>query len=242
MYCTNSLTMRYLSTVFLIIILLYGCSSSKAIKASDFPLEKGTTWVYTYEAYDPSPSDPEQVIHATYQLTDTVIDAETTSNYLVAHVKRDWKLLTADPDWTWDMSSQPREFWYVRDGQRVYQSNMPIDTSNIKPDELILAYEFPLSLKSGWCLLPDARKDSRGTAGCDFVGRRQVTGKGSYDTPVGSFENCYDIVDIYNGGNILQKFCDGAGSVFMKFDHAGTKFGFEQTLTDLLHKCAIIGA
>lgn len=223
--------MKYLIKLFLASVLLCACSSEKPVQASGFPLEKGTTWVYSYEAYDTSPSDPERVIRATCQLPDTVVDTETVSEYYVAHVKRDWKLVQSEPEWMWDMSSQPREFWYIRDGKRVYQSNMPIDANNIKPDELILDYEFPLSSKSGWCLLPDARQGSRGAAGCDFVGRRQVTGNAPFDTPAGSFENCYDLVDIYNGGNILHKFCDGTGIVSMKFDHTGTKFGFEQTLT-----------
>jgi hypothetical protein len=220
--------MKYLITLFLASLLLASCSSQKPIQAAGFPLTKGTTWVYSYEAYDPSPSDPQQVIKATYQLTDTVVDTETSSNYYVAHVKREWQLVKSDPDWLRDMSSQPREFWYVVDGNRVYQSNFPLDSSSIHPDELILDYEFPLSGKSSWCLLPDARS---GTTGCDFVGKRQVTGNSNYDAPVGSFQNCYDLMDLYNGGNILQKFCDGAGIVFMKFDHVGTKFGFEQTLT-----------
>jgi hypothetical protein len=62
------------------------------------------------------------------------------------------------------------------------------------------------------------------------VGRREVTGYGRYEGPAGSFENCYDLTDVYNGGNILQTVCDGVGIVHMKFDHSGTRFGFEQTL------------
>lgn len=220
--------MKHLLLFFLASVLLAACSSQRPVEVSGFPLDKGTTWVYSYEAYDSSPSDPEQVIKTTYQLTDTVIDTQTVPSYFVAHVKRDWQLVQADPGWLRDLSSQPREFWYVVDGDQVYQSNFPLDTSRIKPDALILDYEFPLTVRSSWCLLPDARQ---GTSGCDFVGKRQVTGNGSYETPAGEFDNCYDLMDLYNGGNILHKFCDGAGIVFMKFDHAGTKFGFEQTLT-----------
>lgn len=221
----------------LIVLLLTGflavsCSSQKPMQASAFPLDKGTTWVYSYEAYDPAASDPEKVIQATYQLTDTVVDTQTVSSYFVAHVTRDWKLIEADPDWLRDLSSQPRELWYIRDGEQVYQSNFPIDADNINPDQLILDYRFPLTVRDSWCLLPDSRSESGTAAGCEFVGRREVTDQGRFETPAGNFTNCYELTDIYNGGNILQKFCEGAGIVYMKFDHAGTKFGFEQTLTN----------
>jgi hypothetical protein len=210
--------------------ILVACSSQSTIEAAGFPLEKGTTWVYSYQAYNPSPSDPTQTIKATYELTETIVDAETLSNYLVAHVRRERELINADSDWTQEMSSRSDEFWYVRDGQRVFKSNLPLGSANINPDQLILDYEFPLSVRKNWCLLPDSRNNPKETAGCDFVGRREVTDHGRYESPAGSFENCFDLVDVYNGGNILQKFCDGVGIVFMKFDHSGTQFGFEQTL------------
>ena len=210
--------------------ILVACSSQSTIEASGFPLEKGTTWVYSYQAYNPSPLDPSQTIKATYELTETIVDTETISNYLVAHIRRERELINADADWTQEMSSQPDEFWYVQDGQRVFQSNFPLDTANIDPDQLVLDYEFPLSVRKKWCLLADSRNTPKAIAGCDFVGRREVTDHGRYESPAGSFENCYDLVDVFNGGNILQKFCDGVGIVFMKFDHSGTQFGFEQTL------------
>jgi len=216
---------------FLAGLILAACSSQGSIEVSGFPIEKGTTWIYTYTAYDPAPSDPEKVIQATYQVTDTVVDTETVFTYFVAHVKRDWRLINADPDWLRDLSGQPRELWYIRDGNQIYHSNFPIDTESINPDQLILDYKFPLSVRDNWCLLPDSRSGSGKIAGCKFVGRREVTDQGQFESPAGNFENCYELMDIYNGGNIIQKFCDGAGIVYMKFDHAGTKFGFEQTLT-----------
>ncbi len=223
--------MKTLIVLLLAVFLIASCSSEKPVEASGFPLDKGTTWVYSYEAYDPSPSDPEKVVRAAYQMTDTIVDTETASNYFIAHVKRDWKQIQADPEWMRDMSSQPREFWYVRDGGKVYQSNLPVDVANLRPDKLILDYEFPLTARKSWCLLPDNRSNSEGTSNCDFVGKRQVTGQDRFETPADTFDNCYDLQDVYNGGNILQKFCNGAGIVYQKFDHAGTKFGFEQTLS-----------
>lgn len=212
-------------------IVLTACSSQTPIQASGFPLQKGTTWVYSYQAYNPSPLDPEQTIKATYELTQTIVDTEIVSQYVVAHVTRDRKLMDADADWTQALSNEPNEFWYVLDGQKLYQSNFPLDTGNINPEQLILDYQFPLTTKESWCLMPDSRGDTNEAPGCDFVGRREVTGYGRYEGPAGTFENCYDLMDVYNGGNILQTICDGVGIVHMKFDHSGTQFGFEQTLT-----------
>ena len=211
-------------------IFLVACAPQKTIEASGFPLEKGTTWVYSSRAYNPSISDPSQTIKATYELTQTIVDTETVSNYVVAHVTRERKLIEADPDWTQELSSEPNEFWYVRLDGQLFQSNFPLDTGKIDPTKLILDYQFPLSKKGSWCLMPDSRNAPKDLGGCEFVGKREVTGFGPYKTAAGSFENCYDLMDIYNGGNILQKLCDGVGIVFMKFDHSGTQFGFEQTL------------
>ena len=224
--------MKKLLVFSLLTILLAACSTQKPINVSGFPLDKGTTWVYSYEAYDTSPSDPQKIVKATYQLKETIVETQTVSENFVAHVKQERKLINADTDWV-DLSSQPNEFWYVKNGQNLFQSNLPLDTSNINTDRLILDYRFPLSLKSNWCLISEDLKSAtpQANAGCDFVGKRAVTDHGSYKTPAGNFENCYDLVDIYNGGNIFQKFCSGVGIVFIKFDHSGSRFGFEQTLT-----------
>jgi hypothetical protein len=114
--------MKNLIVLSLIGILLAACSSQSTIDASGFPLEKGTTRVYSYQTYAPSPSDPTQIIKATYELTETVVDTETISNYFVAHVQRNRKLINADPDWTQEVSGEPNEFWYVRDDQQIFHS------------------------------------------------------------------------------------------------------------------------
>ena len=187
-------------------------------------------WIYSYESYDPSPSDPTQIIKATYQLTETIVDVETISTYLVAHVKREYELIGADNDWAGDPSSQPNEFWYIVNDNQVFQSNQPLDVGHVQLDELIFDYEFPLSVDKSWCLLPHNSQDPQEITGCDFIGKRVVTNQGHHETPAGSFSDCYDLTDYFNGGNIYQKFCNGVGVVFIKFDHAGTRFGFEQSL------------
>ena len=210
--------------------LFVGCSSPKPVDVTGFPLEEETTWVYSYEVYESSLTDPMQIVKATYQLTDTIVKSEITSNYVVAHVKRERELVKADTGWMQGVSVGPNEFWYVSNDHQLFQSNSPLDMNNIKLEDLILDYEFPLSLGKSWCLFSGNSSDPQGIADCDFVGKREVTDQGRYETQAGNFDHCYDLIDYYNGGNIFHTFCDGIGIVFMKFDHSGTRFGFEQTL------------
>jgi len=215
----------------LLSIFIVGCSTAITAKSSAFPLNKETTWVYSYEAYESKVSDPNQIIESTYQLTGTVIETETISSYFVAHVKREHELVNADVGWTGVLSSQPNEFWYVVNDNQVFQSNQPLDDANIKIDELILDYEFPLSVKKTWCWLPHNNpKDPKKILGCEAIGRREVESQGPYKTLAGNFDDCYDMINYLNGGNIFQKLCSGVGIVSIKFDHAGTRFGLEQTL------------
>lgn len=220
---------RLVCLVFVVAIL--NACSGQTRKTPEFPLKKGTTWIYLYNTYEQA-ADPSQLIGATHQLTESVVDVKLISSYLVAHVVRDFRLVVADRNWTGDFSSQPKEFWYVVNDQQIFQSYQPPDDANINTSQLPLAYTFPLTVNKSWCLTPLESTATTEIMGCDSVGRREVTNQSSYETPAGNFDDCFDLTDYYNGGNILQKFCNGIGVVYMKFDHAGTRFGFEQTLID----------
>ena len=227
--------MKKFALLFLLVITIAGCSPEPPAESSRLPLNKGTSWTYAYESYEPSPSDPAQVIKATYQLIETVIDTETVSPYLIAHIKREYQLVNVDPGWTGDFDvSQPNEYWYLVDNDKVFESRSPIETNAIKRDGFLLDYEFPLSLSSAWCRQAFNPKNpsSNEAANCEFIGKRMVTNTGFYETPAGKFDDCYELTDYSNGGNIIHWFCTGVGIVFMRFDHAGTRFGFEQTLID----------
>ncbi|HLO15041.1 MAG TPA: hypothetical protein VK206_09440 [Anaerolineales bacterium] len=215
------------------LLLMVACSPPGTAEPSEFPLAKGTTWVYTYQAYEPAPSDPTQTIEATYQLTERIIETETASPYFVAHVKKDYQLIKADPGWTDDIASnQPGESWYIVKDHKLFESRAPFDVNNIDTDAFLLAYEFPLTLSKSWCWPQLDLKDPnhKEITSCEFAGKRMVTNQGHYQTPAGTFDHCYELTDYSNGGNVIHWFCQGVGIVFMKFDHAGTRFGFEQTL------------
>jgi len=63
--------MKNLTISFLFACIIARCSLKASVKTSEFPLDKGTTWVYAYETYEPIASNPNQIIKATYQVTKT---------------------------------------------------------------------------------------------------------------------------------------------------------------------------
>ncbi|HEY9152224.1 MAG TPA: hypothetical protein VIN60_05005 [Anaerolineales bacterium] len=219
--------------VILFAFVAVGCSSRTMATIKEFPLLKGTRWVYSYRAYQPSISNPRQIARATYQLTDTVTDTEFVSPYFIAHVQSVWKLVQSDSGWMEDfISNQPNETWYVVNGQQVFGSKQAIDIKNINTDDLLLDYDFPLVVNKNWCPMKvDFKDPTHKIANCQSAGKREITNQSTLETPAGKFDNCYDMVDYFNDGNFYQKFCNGVGIVSLQFDHAGTPFGFEQTLT-----------
>lgn len=196
-------------------------------------MDKGDTWVYSYDAYEPTASDPNKIIKATYRLTETIVETKTAPSDFIAHVKKDYQLINSDEGWTGNIvANQPNESWYIVNGQQIFDSKQPVDIKNVTTENLILAYDFPLIVNKAWCLIRFDLKDPshKPITECQSVNQRAVTNQGSYESSAGKFDNCYNLVDYSNGGNIFQKFCIGVGIVSMKFDHAGTRFGFEQTL------------
>jgi hypothetical protein len=209
--------------IFFIVLFSSSCSA-KVEKLLDFPLEKGTTWVYSYKAYEPSADDPRQIVNANYLLTAKIIDTRIRPPYFIAQVKYEYKLISVDNGWRGlFVGSLPTEKWYVVKDRQVFEENS-VDLENIDTKNMSLEYSFPLGVNKRWCQLPGIP--------CEVVGWREVANQGYYETPADKLDDCYDMHDIYNGGGLFHKFCVGVGIVSKKYDHAGTSFGFEQTLIE----------
>ena len=202
---------------------------------SEFPLNVGTTWVYAYIPYDPLPSDPAQIITATYLLTETVTEVESTPPYLAAKVETERALVSKPPEWTRDDISRTGETWYVIDGNKIYRGSERPDLSNLNPDLTpgwSLEYQLPLSVGESWC---PAKYNFKSPGqpeieDCQSLGEQTVAKAMSYETPAGKFDDCYQITESVNSGGTTRWFCNEVGVVAAKYDHAGTRFGFEQTL------------
>jgi len=204
-------------------LILSACSASSTSGLSEFPLAKGTTWVYAYETYEPGANDSNQTVKATYQITETVTDIAANSKYYIAHVQRQIVLFNADQGWTGTFFNVADEFWYVVDQRRVYQSEQPVDIANITFDKMGNIFDFPLELKKTWC-------SGNPASGCEGMGERQVTNVGSYASLSENFDDCYELIDSYNSGGVIQWFCKGVGVVSISYDHLGTPLGFSQKL------------
>ncbi len=199
----------------------------------ELPLANETSWIYSDAEYQPEPSDPTNIITARYQITDTVIDVDHANGLFVAHLKQDTRLIQAPSNWTSSPSSQADEFWYVVRGSQVFKSEVPFDLQTVDLGTLQLIYDFPLLVGKSWCPFSVDLKDPRHPplTSCENGGKQAVIQQSADQTPAGSFKNCYLIEQFYNDGGITQLFCKSVGVVEVKFDHNGTRFGFEQKLT-----------
>ncbi len=205
-------------------------ASSSADALASLPLARGVTWVYAYVPYEPTAADPTRIVTATFRLTETVMETETASPYFVVHVQRFQSLVEAQPGWPAGTSSQPNEYWYLVRERQVYQSFQKRNWTNLPTAMLTLAYHLPLTMGESWC--PDSMVKGKPVRDCTAAGQRTVVSHGSYVTPAGSFDDCYQITEAFNSGGVTRWFCTGIGVVAEAYDHGGTRFGFTQVLLD----------
>ncbi len=194
---------------------------------AELPLAPGTTWVYSYEPYEPTEADPSHIISATYLITETVVETQDVPPYQIAHLRRDSQLLAADPAWVDDAFGPPADSWYVVLGPLVYESTDPVDPTQIQTETLSLLYDLPLSVGKSWCSEPADPEDPQG---CQASGQRTVVRETDCDTPAGRFSGCLEITESYNSGGETEWFSPGIGPVAYSYDHIGTRFGHRQAL------------
>jgi len=221
----------------LVIFMLVSACGPQPIRAFDqFNLNQNAQRVYYYQAYQPSSSDPAKTIKATFQLAEVVVERTVVPSYVVAHAKRQLKLIQADPNWSGDTTTQVTEIWYVISGQRVYSQKTAVDPTNIKVSDMTLSYDFPLTPGKTWCPQLYDPKDAshKQITDCRLSGQREVIGPATFTSGTDSFSDCYNLVDHYSDGQIFQRFCTGVGVVMLSFDHVGTNFGFKQNLSTYL--------
>ncbi len=196
--------------------------------SGDFPLTKGTTWVYSYEEYEPDPNTPTHTTTATFLITNTVTATQWVRSYFIAHVQHQENLIKADPGWGETGPRRAGEFWYVVDGQRVYESLQALDLAKFQPDYLPLVFDFPLTPGKRWC--PQTILMGQKVLDCAYSGEISVGSPTSYNSEAGTFAQCYQLTQNFTSGPIIQWFCSGIGIVAEKYDHAGTRFGFRNNL------------
>lgn len=202
-----------------------------------FPLVQGNTWVYDYTEYTSSPNDALKTIQATYEISRQVVEVKTVDQVTFAHIRHNVKKVSEDPGFS-DREGDPSipdSFWYILHDNKIYSSDeLPADLYGIDYLQLTLEYVFPLAKGAEWCPSPIAKSEIGETATvapCNPIGRRVVLSDEPFQSAAGSFDRCYQLKDEWNTSGIFQTFCEGVGIVEQKFDHSGSLFGFEQTLT-----------
>jgi hypothetical protein len=194
----------------------------------DFPLQNRTKWTYSYIEYESITNNPSQITTASYLFSETIVDTRWIAPFFIAHVRHEEQLVKADPDWNLTDSSRPTEWWYIVRGGEVYQSFQPLDMNRIQTVTLPLAFEFPLEPGRSWC--PFIYIKGKKVTDCTSSGKRTVAGQENQQTPAGNFSKCYKITEDVNSGGVTRWLCTGVGLVAEKYDHAGTRFGYQKTL------------
>lgn len=200
-----------------------------------FPLYLGTSWTYTYDEYSKSLDVPDQVVRASLELKETVVDLHSSPPFTLVQIMGNKEIIEADPGWQerGGNGMEVYEYWYILLDGAIYMSKTEPDPANIQIDQLLLEFQLPLVPGANW--FPDLPGSvNLASPGDDFLplpGMRVVSNEEAYQTAAGAFERCFLISDIYNSGNVFQWFCDGVGLVARKYDHLGSPFGFSLELT-----------
>jgi hypothetical protein len=163
-------------------------------------------------------------------MTETVVETAIEVPYLFVRVQRDINLVSSTSLRYVTLPSD--EFWYVISGTLVFEETQSPDFAAFDPVASHLAYAFPLADGKQWCPFQYDPKnpDKPEVLYCQANGLRTVITTDAYETPTGSVTDCYDISEAFLSGGVIRRFCNGIGVVAARYDHAGTRFGFEQTL------------
>lgn len=189
-----------------------------------FPVYPGTNWTYERIDYD---RYLDQTFTATYQISETVNDAQVKGSYYIAHLKGKKSLLAKDAGWTSPDDSKTYDFWYVLHAGLVFKTQQAPDLANLADINFDLVYRLPLVVNAAWC--PGLENLKSGLS-CKISSLYTVLDMKPYQSKAGNFDGCYQIRQFFNTGSFFNWFCRGIGPVGKKFDHGGTPFGYNETL------------
>jgi hypothetical protein len=223
----------------------------------ELPLIPGQTWVHSSTEYttlrtEGKIAEDEQgdyyyiedafglkLITATFKITNTVVSTAVQNNYFVAQLSSEQAFVSATIDLDelatygdinnyWGLLNSAATFWYVISGTQVFRQDF-LDLTAV--EDSFLEYVFPLSDFSGWYPDPGQRQ----AEAIGYAGHRMVdpgVGFVNISVPAGDFEDCALIFTGFNSGPVFQYFCSGIGVVSEKYDHRGSRFGYETVLTN----------
>jgi hypothetical protein len=208
-----------------------GASASVARSAATapLPLAPGATWVYRQDAYSSSTLRAQEIVTATFIFTETIVDLVEEDGWLWARVHPTRTVLTMPAGYPQPPEEAPADFWYIWDGSRLFKTEDASAQAGFEPQTASLHYLFPLAIGSAWC--PQAGAADAPSV-CEYAGMRRVVDHGSYETPAGQFEDCYQTYEMYLSGSPTTWFCNGIGVVAEHYVHSGSPFGYHKMLME----------
>ena len=199
-----------------------------------FPFALSNTWVYSGTIY--TGFSPTEIYTATYVVTESVAALQSHPPYTIVRMHREQSPspIPSDDDW-WSAESltASEDYWYIVEDATVYRLREEPDLDAIPTSIVSGAGEielvFPLEVGQRWYLNkqmqelhPDHDVDSM---------LRKVMQQGTIETPVATFEKCFQMTEVVGGYTFEMWFCPGVGIVARKVDHSGTPSGMHELLT-----------
>ena len=184
----------------------------------ELPLNVGNSWVYRVTRYDGF--NPNDMMTATFTMTDTITDVEIKDGFLVATIQSERtaeSLVKVQGNYPVAESLQPAStvtYWLIVDGNRVLRQDNNLNISDLE-NEALVQFVFPIRLDSQQSMSNDN----------DAPLNQKVTKMGSVTIPTGIFDGCFYREGSLGGMNFEDWFCPGIGVVWSKAEHHGTPYG-----------------
>jgi len=165
-------------------------------------------------------------------VTETVVEVESISSYLVAKIHREEsaEIPVGDVPPSWQgvplKPATSSDYWLVVSGNRMYRQERNLDLSSLST--ALLEFVFPLKLGEKW-YLSDEKAKLNPTYADDWM-LRKVTKVGTVVVPAGDFNNCFFLEEVWAGATFETWFCPNVGIVDQKGNHHGTPYGVRKVL------------
>lgn len=183
-----------------------------------FPLYTGSAWVYHYTAY-------AEEATAEMRVVDTLVDVGEWQGSYFAQINRQTEIITGSENLYYlSIPMNGVYFWIVQEN-RIY---LAVGTLPQNLNDAMLAYQMPLAAGDAWVseTWADNLDCEINQAACRFVLEPETVTLLS-DAPAA----CIVIANPYLSGVVYETFCDGVGVFGGKYDHNGSSFGYQFTLS-----------
>jgi hypothetical protein len=184
----------------------------------ELPLNVGNFWIYRVIRY--GGFNPNDIMTATFTMTDTITDIEIKDGFFVATVQSERTaetIVEVHGNYPVADSLQPAttiNYWLIVDSNRVLRQDDKLNLSDLQ-SQVLVQFIFPISLNSQWSI--NNTKDA--------PLNQKVTKMSSIAVPAGTFDDCFYLEGILGGMTFEDWFCPGIGVVWSNTEHNGTPYG-----------------